>query len=115
LAALASAAVLVECRRRSGALVTCRHALEQGREIFVVPGWPTAPLSAGPLQLLREGARLIRGADDLLEDLGGISGGVTAARARGVVSDGSERTAREAAALEELLGTVPARGGETRG
>jgi DNA processing protein len=108
LAAIASAVVLVECRRRSGALVTCRHALEQGREIFVVPGWPGHPLAAGPLQLLRDGARLIRDADDLLEDLGGIPGGV---REVGDAADGAlasepfgETSARDAAALAELLG-----------
>jgi DNA processing protein len=72
LSALSEAIVLVECRRRSGALITCRHALDQGREVFIVPGWPTSPLSAGPLQFLREGARAIRDADDLLEDLRGI-------------------------------------------
>ena len=72
LSALSKAIVLVECRRRSGALITCGHALDQGREVFIVPGWPTSPLSSGPLQLLREGARAIRDAEDLLEDLRGI-------------------------------------------
>ena len=73
LSALSKAIVLVECRRRSGALITCRHALDQGRDVFVVPGWPTSPLSSGPLQLLRDGARAIRNADDLLEDLRGFA------------------------------------------
>ncbi|MDP6460967.1 MAG: DNA-processing protein DprA, partial [Gemmatimonadota bacterium] len=76
LSALSEATVVVEGRMRSGALVTARHALDQGREVFVVPGWPTAPLSDGPLSLLRQGARPVRGAADLLEDLGGISGGL---------------------------------------
>ncbi len=115
LAALATATVLVECRRRSGALVTCRHALEQGREVFVVPGWPTSPLSAGPLQLLREGARVIRDADDLLEDLGGIWGGARVpAAAHDDAHGGSPSDARDAAALEELLGAAPARRGGLR-
>ncbi len=110
LAGLATAVVLVECRRRSGALVTCRHALEQGREIYVVPGWPGAPLSAGPLQLLREGARVIRGPEDLLEDLGGISGGVVlpAPEEEEGLESGAGRS-REDLALEELLGAVSAR------
>lgn len=72
LAALAAATVVVECRIRSGALVTARHALDLGRDVFVVPGWPDSPTSTGPLQLLRDGARPIRHAGDLLEDLGGI-------------------------------------------
>jgi DNA processing protein len=105
LAGLASAAVLVECRKRSGALITCRHALEQGKEIFVVPGWPGSPLAAGPLQLLREGARPIRGAEDLLEDLGGIPGELRPAPAAEREEwAAAELAPRDAAALEELLG-----------
>jgi DNA processing protein len=75
LAALADAVIVVEARLRSGALVTARHALDQGKEILVVPGWPAHPLAAGPLALLRDGARAVRHADDVLEDLGGIAGG----------------------------------------
>lgn len=73
LAALAQAVVVVESRLRSGALVTVRHALDLGNEVYVVPGWPASPLAAGPLALLRDGARAVRGPDDLIEDLGGIS------------------------------------------
>lgn len=74
LAALSEAVLVVESRLRSGALVTARHALDQGKDLYVVPGSPRAALSAGPLQLLRHGARPVRGAEDLLEDLGGIPG-----------------------------------------
>jgi DNA processing protein len=75
LAGLAGSVLVVEARRRSGALITARHAIESGKDVYVVPGWPSAALSAGPLALLREGARAVRDAEDLLEDLGGISGG----------------------------------------
>jgi DNA processing protein len=75
LAALSDAVVVVESRLRSGALVTAKYALDQGKELYAVPGWPSAALSQGPLQLLRQGARLIRSAEDLVEDLGGIPGG----------------------------------------
>lgn len=75
LAALAQGTLVVECRQRSGAMVTARHALDLGREIFVVPGWPGSPVSDGPLALLRDGARPVRNATDLLQDLGGIPGG----------------------------------------
>ena len=74
IAALADAIVVVEARVRSGALITARLGLEMGREVFVVPGFPDSPLSAGPLALLRDGARAVRSAEDVLEDLGGISG-----------------------------------------
>ncbi len=103
LAALAHAVVVVESRARSGALVTARHALDQGKEIFVVPGWPTSPVSSGPLALLRDGARPIRGAEDLLEDLGGIAGGPAAdpeeVRALGAVRDGAETPVQLATSL----------------
>lgn len=65
--------VLVEAAEMSGALITARHALEQDREVFAVPGPVDSPASAGTLKLLRDGAKLIRNADDLLEDLGATS------------------------------------------
>lgn len=69
---LARAVVIVEANERSGALITARHAAEQGREVFVAPANADSPTSAGSLRLLRNGARLIRDVDDLLEDLNGI-------------------------------------------
>ncbi len=67
---LSIAVVVVEARRRSGSLITVRHALAQGREVFVVPGAVEGPFAAGTNQLLREGARAIQSARDLLDDLG---------------------------------------------
>lgn len=69
-AALAAATVVVEGTAGSGALITADHAAELGREVFAVPGPVSSALASAPLGLLRDGARLIRGADDLLEDLG---------------------------------------------
>jgi DNA processing protein len=70
---LSIAVVIVEAPEGSGALHTASHALTQGREVFVIPGPADSAASAGCLRLLREGARLIRNADDILEDLSGIS------------------------------------------
>ena len=70
---LSRAVVVVEANAKSGALITATHAGEQGREVFVVPGNADSAASAGCLELLRKGARLIRNADDVLEDLRGIS------------------------------------------
>ncbi|MBI3409543.1 MAG: DNA-protecting protein DprA [Planctomycetes bacterium] len=70
---LARAVVLVEAAEKSGALITARHAVEQGREVFCIPGPVDSLASGGTLKLLRDGAKLIRNADDLLEDLGGIA------------------------------------------
>jgi DNA processing protein len=69
-AGLARALVVVEGAGRSGSMISVDHALDLGREVFAVPGPVTSPLSDVPLALIREGARMIRGADDLLEDLG---------------------------------------------
>jgi DNA processing protein len=70
---LSRAIIVVEANAKSGALITATHAGEQGREVFAVPGAADSPASAGCLELIRKGARLIRNADDVIEDLKGIS------------------------------------------
>lgn len=67
---LAQAVFLVEAREKSGTLITVGHALAQGREVFALPGPVDAPGSAVPHRMLREGARLVTCARDLLEDMG---------------------------------------------
>lgn len=69
-AALAAAIVVVEGAPGSGSMITADHALEIGRDVFAVPGSVSSELAAVPLALIREGAGLIRGPDDLLSDLG---------------------------------------------
>jgi DNA processing protein len=70
IAGLAAAAVIVEARERSGALITADFALEAGREVFAVPGEITSALSAGTNALLRLGATPLTSAEDVLEALG---------------------------------------------
>jgi DNA processing protein len=70
IAGLAGAAVIVEARERSGALITADFALEAGREVFAVPGEITSSLSAGTNGLLRLGATPLTSADDVLEAMG---------------------------------------------
>lgn len=69
-AGLAAATVIVEARERSGALITADFALEDGREVFAVPGEITSSLSAGTNALLRLGATPLTSTDDVLEALG---------------------------------------------
>lgn len=70
IAALADALLLIEAGEKSGGLITVRWAGDLGRDIFVLPGQTDNPSAAGCLALLRDGARLVRHADDILEDLG---------------------------------------------
>jgi DNA processing protein len=69
---LACGVVVVEAAAKSGALITARHAAEQGRPVFAVPGPLDSPSSAGAHHLVRQGAILIRGVDDILEELEGV-------------------------------------------
>ena len=61
--------VVVEAALRSGSLITARLALEQGREVFAVPGHPMDPRAKGPNKLIRSSALLIESADDIMEAL----------------------------------------------
>lgn len=63
------ATIIVEARIRSGSMVSARLALEQGREVFAVPGPMHSELSAGPNSLIRTGANLVSCWEDILEDL----------------------------------------------
>lgn len=66
---LALGVVIVEASEKSGALITADHALEQGREVFAVPGSVNSPESRGAHKLLRDGAKLVESIEDILEDL----------------------------------------------
>lgn len=70
IAALADVVLVVEARRRSGALITADHALDLGRDVLAVPGWPGFAGSAGVNALLKAGAGLIEDEVDLLGWLG---------------------------------------------
>ena len=70
IAGLCEAVVVVEARERSGALITADFALDEGREVFAVPGEITSSLSAGTNALLRLGATPLTSAQDVLEALG---------------------------------------------
>lgn len=67
---LAQAALVIEAWQKSGALITAKFALDQGREVLAVPGPINSPTSLGPNNLIQNGARAITSANDILESLG---------------------------------------------
>jgi DNA processing protein len=70
IAGLSIGVVIVEGVARSGTRSTADYAVQLGLDVFAVPGSVTSELTAAPHELIRDGARLIRGAADLLDDLG---------------------------------------------
>ncbi len=69
---LSRGVVIIEAADKSGALITAGHAAEQGRTVFAVPGPVDSDASRGTNALIRQGAVLIRGAEDVIEELEGV-------------------------------------------
>jgi DNA processing protein len=70
---LARGVIIVEANEKSGALITASHGGEQGRNVMAVPGPADSPASAGTNALIRKGAILVRGVEDVLEELDGVA------------------------------------------
>jgi len=69
IAGMARGVVMVEGAQYSGSLITARLAMECGREVFAVPGNVTQPVAFGPNQLIKQGAKLVTGWEDVIEEL----------------------------------------------
>lgn len=80
LSGVSNGVVLVEGRLKSGGMITVGHALEQGREVFALPGPVNREGSEAPHKIIREGARLVTCGKDILEDMGWLAQDMPAGR-----------------------------------
>ncbi len=107
---LAAGIVVVEAAKRSGSLITARLALEQGREVFAVPGSPLDPRAEGSNDLLRQGATLVTAADDVTSVLQPILGHpveLPAEEPERAETRGGEPDTSERSRIVDLLGPTP--------
>jgi len=99
--------IIIEARRKSGALHTARHAMEQGREVMAVPGPIDSMASEGSHDLLRDGATLIRSVDDVFESLGPLVQPVNTSAQTQVRSPRELALSRQELAVLNLVAAQP--------
>lgn len=98
IAGMAMGVIVVEGQEHSGSLITARLAMEFGREVFGVPGNATQPSSYGPNQLIKQGAKLVTGWEDVIEEL------PTAVRAELIPVETTTPAERASLVIESLSG-----------
>lgn len=102
---LSMGVLVVEGNRRSGSMITAKFANEQGREVFALPGKVDSPIARGPHALIKDGAKLVEGPEDILDEIGPSADVLDLARSAREPEESTEGEAADDAEASRSSGT----------
>ncbi len=107
ISALSKGVLVVEASLQSGSMITANNALDQGREVFAVPGSPLDPRCRGPNKLIKQGAKLIESAEDILDNLSEFFIGKNSAQTMDLFNQSGGAPSKTSKNVMEKLGGSP--------